>query len=401
MKGRKKLIKERNVILSVIFFFIFLNFVSAVNVGVSPASISFKEVLRGGYAERVAIVSADSDKPVLVNIKPRGEIAEWLNFSEEEFTVSKDNPYFLKISVLPPSDIPNGDYNGFLRIEVGSSAEFVEEHAVGMVKSSLDLAISVEIIDIEIARCVASDLEVLSSEKGEDIILKMKISNEGNIRLKPDVVFDIWDFDKITILDSEQFLSDEIMPSTEKEVKFKFNSNDFDPGQYWSEVSVLDCSHSQILTFDILEPGSLSAKGVLLNILTKGVVNVGETSSIIVNFKNIGEKEVNAQFRGEVTKNGKIIDIFESEISKVPVSAVEEFNFYFTPKTEGKYIVSGRVYYDKKKTFEMSSSLEVVREGGISFVWGVYLLFFLGIGFLFYRIRKEKKIYLDRLGRLK
>ncbi|MGD9276125.1 MAG: hypothetical protein PVJ67_03045 [Candidatus Pacearchaeota archaeon] len=384
-----------------ILILLFVNFISAINIGVSPASISFKDVLRGGYAERTVIISADSDLPVTVNLKPRGDIEDWFIFEEEEFTVSKDEPYSLKVSVLPPSDIPNGGYTGFLRIEVGGSTESIEEHAVGTVKSSLDLAVSIEVTDIEITKCVASNLEIISAEKGDDIILKMKVANGGNIRLKPTVELDIWDFDKISIIDEEDFLGNEILPSTEKELEFRFNSKDFEIGQYWSDAFVTECFYSQVLTFDVMEPGTLSARGILLNILTKGTVEVGETSLMIVNFKNTGEKEIDAQFRGEVTKNGKIIDILESPLSKVPVNSVEEFNFYFTPKSEGKYIVNGRVYYEGKKTFELSSVLEAIEKNGFSLIWGVYVMFIFVIGFLFYRIRREKKIYLDKLRRIK
>ncbi len=398
MKKRKEFNIERKIFLAGLLVLFFMNFVSCANIGVSPASISFKDVLRGGYSERMVVVSADSDEPITVTLKPRGEIADWLNFSSGEFTVSKGKPYLLKVSVLPPSDIPNGEYNGFLRLEVGGSVESIEEHAVGTIKSSLDLAISVGITDVEITRCVASDLEILSAEQGDDVILKMKVANEGNIRLKPNVELDIWDSDKISVINTEDFLGDEILPSTEKELEFRFNSEDFDIGQYWSDAYVIDCSYSQALTFDVMEPGALSAKGVLLNILTKGTVGVGETSSIIANFKNTGEKEIDAQFRGEVTKNGKIIDILESDVFKVPVSSVEEFKFYFTPNSEGKYIVSGRVYYAGKKTFEQSSSLEAVSSrSGFSFVWLIYAGFVFAIGLLFYKIRKEKKIYLDKL----
>ena len=35
----------------------------------------------------------------------------------------------------------------------------------------------------------------------------------------------------------------------------------------------------------------------------------------------------------------------------VPIGETNDFEFYFTPQEPGKYVVSGRVYYDGKKTF--------------------------------------------------
>ncbi|MCF7910310.1 hypothetical protein K9L16_01405 [Candidatus Pacearchaeota archaeon] len=383
-----------------ILFLFLLNFLSAANIGISPASINFNNVLRGGYAEKIVVVSSDSETPVPVILKPRGDISEWLNFSSEEFFVSRNEPYLLKISVLPPEDIPNGNYSGFLRVEVGSSGESIEEHAVGIIKSSIDLAISVGVTDVEIVRCVASSLKVSSAEEGDDIILKMNVENEGNVRLNPRVVFDVWDFDKITVLNSEEFFGDTILPSTEEELEFRINSNNLEPGQYWSDVYVPECLTDQTLTFDILKEGALSVRGVLLNILTADYVVVGETTKIIANFKNTGEKEVDAQFKGQITRDGKIVEILESDVFKVPVSSLEVFNLYFTPQKQGKYVVSGRILYDGKKTFELSSSIEAI-SNKIPLIWIVYFLFILVIFYLFYKIRKEKKIYLKKLRRLR
>ncbi len=44
----------------------------------------------------------------------------------------------------------------------------------------------------------------------------------------------------------------------------------------------------------------------------------------------------------------KIIQILESENSLVDMGESNTFKFYFTPKIQGKYIVSGRVFYDEK-----------------------------------------------------
>ena len=47
-------------------------------VGVSPGSYGFKEVLRGGYAERSFTVTLSKDEPVKVSLEPLGEIKNWI-----------------------------------------------------------------------------------------------------------------------------------------------------------------------------------------------------------------------------------------------------------------------------------------------------------------------------------
>jgi len=374
--------------------------VSSVNIGISPATINFEEVMRNGYAERIVVISADSEDFIDVELTPRGEIIDWLNFSEWNFSVSKDNPYYLKVSINPALDTPNGNYTGFLRVMTSATGEDIEGHAVGKIKSSLDLVINVEVTDVEIVDCVVSNVKVSSVEKGDDIVLTMDILNKGNIRLYPQVLFHVWDFDQTSILHEKDFFGNEILPTTKESIEFRVKSGIFNVGQYWSDVSVPDCVYNSLLTFDILEQGALSARGLLLSILTKKEAKIEETVPIEVNFKNVGEKEVEAQFKGKVTREGKIVQILESEKALVSVNEIEKFYFYFTPERAGKYIISGRVYYSGKKTFESSAVLEVV-SNGFSVMPLVYGLFIILIGILFYKIRKERKKYFMRLKHLK
>ena len=385
---------EKKLLILLILILLCYN-VKAVNIGISPATISFQNVLRNGYSERKVIVSTDSIKPVEVTIKTRGEIAEWLKFSEKNFTISKNKTHILTISINPPADIPNGNYTGFVRFSTGSlGGEGVEGHATGIVRATVDLAIKVEITDIEIVECSVSNFEVQSVEKGDDIIFSGEVTNKGNIRLRPQIKIDIWDKEQISIVKSKEFIGDEILPTRKGNLTLRIPSNELNTDQYWAEVSVIQCYFSKLLTFDILEPGVLKAEGKLLGIVTKREAEAGETVPIIAKFKNTGEKELDAQFKGKVTKEGKIIQLLESEIFKVPIGQTFDFTLYFTPTKEGKYIISGRVFYNNKRTFELSAVLNVLSKKfklkNLLIIFA-YLVLAVLIGFLLYKIRKEKK----------
>jgi len=388
----------------IISLFLNLGIISAVNLGISPASVEFKEVLRNGYSERWIVISADSEKPIGVEIEPRGEIKDWLNFSERNFSVSKNKPYYLGIFVTPPSDIPNGNYSGFLRVKTGSIGEGIEEHVVGIVRSALDLTVKIGITDIEIKECSVSSVKVDSVEKGDDIVFYADIKNDGNIRLKPDVIINIWDKDQISVIKNEEFYGEDILPTTKGNVSLRVKSDDLEIGQYWADFLALDCYFSQTLTFDILEEGALKASGILLGIITRKTSEVGETVPLIAKFENTGEKELEAQFKGQINRGESIIQILESEKVMVPVSSTNDFNFYFTPEKPGKYVISGRIFYSGKKTFESSTTLEVV-SGNINFssliIFLIYSFFVLLILYLIYKIRKKKKLYLKKLKEVK
>jgi len=378
--------------------------VFAANIGVSPASLEFRNVLRGGYSEEIIVISADADRPVFVELIPRGEIVDWLDLSVWNFTVSKNEPYFLKVSINPPDDIPNGNYTGFLRIMTGELGEGVKGNAVGIIRSSLDLSINADVTDIEVTDCISNSFNVNSVEEGDDIVFTMDVVNNGNVRLRPRVTIDIWDENQISIVKNEEFRGKVILPTTKDKLSFRVDSEGLGIGQYWADVSVIECYDSKTLTFDILKPGALRAEGALLGIVTRREAEIGQTVPIEINFKNTGEKEVDAQFKGRVTLGDKIIQILETERLNVPISETEKFNLFFTPQEEGKHIISGRVFYSGKRTFESSAVLNVISK---QFKWGaiiapiIYVLLIFVIAILFFRIRKERRAYINKIRGLK
>jgi len=377
-----------------------LSFVSSVNIGISPASVKFEDVVRNGYAERYIVVSADSESPVEVELTPRGEIKDWISYPEETFKVSRDKPYYVKVSITPPVDTPNGNYSGFIKFLTTSQAQNIEDHAVGKILSSLDLALSVGVTDIEVKDCSAKNIKITSVEQGDDVVLSMDVLNKGNVKLNMRALFDVWDQDQISVVKSEEFFGQSILPTVEEPVEFRFTSSDMDLGQYWGELSLVECLQESLLTFDVLEEGALKSKGILLNILSKREAKTKETVAFAANFKNTGEKEVTAEFKGKATLNGVIVQTFESEKLKVAQDMIDEFSFFFTPQKAGKYVVSGRVYYDGKKTYEVSTTLDVL-SSGFSVMPVVYGILIFVIIFFVVKIRHDKKVYREKLRRLK
>ncbi len=400
----KKLIKKINFVLIFGILILNINLSSGANVGISPAQINFQNVLRGGYAEKFTTITIDSTEPVKINVSVRGEIENWIYFEEKEFNVSKGNPHHLKIIIRPPKDVPNGNYSGFVRIRTYSDPKTFEGYATGIINAAIDLSVNVEITDIEILSCTATQFNVESAEKGDPIIFNAEIFNNGNIKLKPKFKIEIWDENQIEIIKEIEFTGEEISPTTSKKININVDSSNMKIGQYWAEISSVDCYASQTLTFDILEEGALKASGILTKIITVPWVEKGDTTLIKAYFENNGEKTVNAVFKGEITLDGKIVQILQSESAYVGIGDTNEFDFYFTPNKQGKYIVSGRVFYSGKRTFEKSAIINVIEKGfKISNlkIPLIYLSLIIAIAFLIYKIRKERKKIERKIKRLK
>lgn len=399
----------KNKIKILIVFLVTIIFITqntlAANIGISPASIYFENVLRGGYSEKIVTITIDTEEETRVEIVPRGEIMEWLEFPEETFSVSKNNPYNLRLSANPPEDTPNGNYTGFLRVKSSStSREQQEGQATGIVLPVLDLFVQIEVTDIEYFKCQATNFRVSSVEEGDNLILKADILNLGNIKIKPELRADIWDSEQIEMVLSKGTSNTQIDPTTKKEVELIIDSSNFELGQYWVDLSAIDCGSSSTLTFDILEEGALKADGKLKDIIINVPVELKETTLIKSLFENTGEKDVKALFQGKISLEGKTVQLLESEKQIIEVGEIGEFDFYFTPKQPGIYIVSGRVSYDGKRTYEKSVKM-IVKPKGITFRditrYILYLVLIFGIAFLLYKIRQEKTKYQNKLRSFK
>lgn len=390
MKKREKVFLIAS-LLSLIFF---ISIANAANVGVSPASINFEKVLRGGYAERYVTISYGDTAPIGVDISFNGEIASWLNVSETHMEVSRDKPGRLLLSVSPDVEVPNGNYSGNMRVFINSNVGPIDQQAVGIVKTALDLVVTVEIVDFEIKECQASQFSTYSAEKGDPIIVNMTILNAGNTRFKPEIEAKIWDLEQLNIIKTELYNSQEIKPTKEDPFSFEISTDNLEVGQYWMELSAIDCYNTQLLTFDVLEPGALKAQGYIKEIISKTWVGKGETTSINVLFENTGEKKVNAHFAGKISMGDKIIQKLESESMSINPGEQLPFQFYFTPNNIGRYTISGIVIYDGKRTFEKSKILNVQQSGiklSTIITYVVYLILVAIVAYVIYLIRRDRR----------
>jgi len=395
--------RGRNTILVLATLILLSQITFAANVGVSPATLTFKDVLRGGFAERPVMVIIDTIDPVDVTVTSRGEIESWLTFSKENFSVSKGKAFQLMVSVTPPSDTPNGNYTGFVTVKSSRLSQGQEGHATGLIIPTLDIFVTVQVTDKEVKKCRATGFKVASVEENDDIIFEVDVLNEGNIRINPSITFDIWDQDSINLVKQSEYSQTQIKPTQTSHMLIRIPSSDLDLGQYWVDMSAIDCYASQTLTFDILEEGALRAAGVLERIIVSPWADIDEIVPVAVSFKNTGEKPLEAKFVGKVMFKNKIIQLLESEDPLyVPIDNQTNFQFYFTPRKAGKYIISGRVFYDNKRTYEQSAILNVNPDSNIlkslakSATYAILIAIILA---LLFKIRNERKNYFKKMRR--
>jgi len=415
------MLKKRNynlmriVFIGVIIISISVN-VGAVGMGVSPGSVSFKNVLRGGYAEKTVMVSTSSDVPIECEVSAEGPFKDWLSYSPgKTFTLSPRSHFRLKIIVQPPDDVPNGVYDGYITVAILPKGG----PGAGMgaaISAAVSLRSSIEISDLEILHYNVLAVSVKDTEERMPIEFSMDLENDGNVRLYPKIHIDILSEDKSSILKSVDYSEKLLLPTTKESILITIE-NDLPIGKYFGKVTAYMNNNvimEKLLGFEVLERGSLRIQGKLLKIeLNKIWVEVGEIVEVKAYFKNTGVLAAPAIFKGKATLDDSVVGIIESDEIEIPVGQTGELTTYFTPKESGRHIISGRVYFSKKVTHEKSSILNVMEaeikettttipeteSGGIDIhliIDTFLILIFIVLGFFFWKrrtkpIKEEKK----------
>ena len=337
--------------------------VEASSIAINPGSLRVNNMVRGGYAERTVRVSTNEERAIVRVAfgNPNNEMNNWvtLNPGESEFEIGRDNPREIRISVEPPLDTPNGNYNTSIIFMIRGVEDF-RGMTGAIIDTAVGFSIFTTIVDDEVISCSVLRESISSIESGEELISRFRIQNNGNIRLNPTINIEIWNQEKSSleriIMSNEQ----SILPTTIEEVSVIEPSRGLQPGQYFADISIPECRYEQSLTFDILEIGAISSEGELIGIRVPAWNNRSDEIPINPVFQNTGERAVEAYFEGVVKLDGIIKARLSTPRLLVQPKQRFEFQTYFSSDEPGRYEVSGRVYYDNKRTFEKINRFNIL-----------------------------------------
>jgi len=335
-----------------------VDLVLAVSIGASPGRINFGGVLQGGYAEQVLKVSTDSEFPVPAVFTVEGDIETWVTFGEEDIILEGNVPNPVKIIVQPPQDTQVGNYTGKIKFQTGSLGNLTGR-AGGFVQASVTININVEIIGTQIIKCKSGGFSIEDIEIGNPTTITASVINEGNVRIRPEMDIRITDIDRVANFYSETFIGQQILPTTTDFIGFTFNPS-LPVGQYWVDLSIDQCRASDLLTISIVEVGGIIDNGLFRSLRSKPRALQNETVELIAKFQNQGSRTVTAKFIGNAKLGDRITHVLES--GEFAISSQEEFDIpiFITAKELGRYVITGRVVYNKKLTFEKGTILTII-----------------------------------------
>ncbi len=331
--------------------------VNAVVIGINKMRIDYKNMLRAGYAQDTVRITTDSSDPVFIDYIIEGYAKDWITIKPEVINVTASKPALVTIIVQPPSDVANGNYSATVRFLTKSIGTPSGQFGASVIMA-LPVNINIEITGVELKSCSIGGFSIPDFEIRQPLVLHYSVHNTGNVRVKPELLLEVWDRDFENIVLSKHFTSDEVLPTVIQDFE-EIIDNDLSIGQYWAVISSSECTGQGKLTFDVLQVGGVSDKGELLRLELKPKARTGELLEVAAAFKNLGSRSVLASMQGKVEFKGKIVKLLTSQELRVNPGETTMLKDYFKPLKPGVYKVSARVKYNNKLTFEKSETVLV------------------------------------------
>jgi hypothetical protein len=350
-----------------VLFFGMARIVNAASIGISPAELSFDNVLKGGYAESAVSVSTSSETPLNFTISAQGAVKDWIGFEpSQNLTISRNEMKRVSIIVKPPATVANGVYTGNILVSTSSARTGGTGAGVGVTTGTTS-DITVKITGDEIKKAAVENMEVRDTEEGYPVEFLISILNQGNVVITPLITIEISKKNGTDVLRSASHGETSILPTKMGIIRVKMGTEGLDKGEYAAKVGVFlgeEKLAESTLSFSLLERGTLSKKGVLQKIWNEPWVNAGDVVKIDAYFENQGEVLVSGKFKGEVYRAGKLVEVVESEELEAPLGKTIVLSAYFRPQFPGQYVVRGSVIYGGKTTETKESYINVGPQAG-------------------------------------
>lgn len=413
---------DRFFLLGILFLVIFSSGVFSQSLAISPPSIDFGPLIRGGYAEETIRISTREEIPKEISIELSDESnLTWFRIEPEQdsYTVSRDNPLELNFILEPPVDQPNGFYESQINFRVSPESEDeLSGETISRLSYSISGLLSAEISDLEIDDCSIHSLSFDESLSIDDQTFSFSLDfrNTGNVFIEPTVELTFKDSIDESIELRREIDFDTINPTISETLSEEFNTN-LDEGQFLLEISVPHCDFSRSSLINIIGEGELISSGRVSNVkIEPQRTIVNNPIEIIASYVNDGQRQNTVFVRFAIYRDGQVVDFIDTEEVNVDKGERYDFSTIFTPQDEAQYEVITRGYYDRSITYDVSSSFKAFSEdridelrdyqdqtgeeiGGIeddklsfSTIF-IVLIFSLSILFLVMIIKKKKKTF--------
>ncbi len=256
--------KKALVFLFLSFALFFLqNGVAKAGFGVSPPSVSNKNLVPGSFYEQdVYLVQSKPDQTLHATVKiDAGTISNWIKIENgNTFDIPKGTQQFpMKVDVNVPSSAPLGNYKG--TITVNTSPANGNPGGV-QVTLGAEVAINLDITDIKVSDFSIQNFQIPDTAKGSPIKFVIKVKNSGNTENGPTKVgltfFD--QYHNKQLGQQELSVAEKVQSFQTKDISVEFPNN-LDVGSYWADVKIYSDDKVAVdsrLVFNVVSPSAVA-----------------------------------------------------------------------------------------------------------------------------------------------
>jgi len=199
-----------------VIFSVMISNIALAGVGLSPASVEFYNMTRGGYAERYLTISNPGEEMTEVRVSAEGGISEFLLFYPSIFNLTGNAYQIVMINASPPVDMPNGIYEGTVFVVSRPLFEGAAQGSQLIVASGVSARTFIEVTDVETKEYTVETAMIYETEECRDIQINLAIRNTGNVRATPKANIMITSMDGSVTLQNYDFTGDVMLPTTLK-----------------------------------------------------------------------------------------------------------------------------------------------------------------------------------------
>ncbi len=373
----------------IVIFFILIAMVhpvAGVGMGISPSQMEFDSALKGYHYESSFTIFNTGSESTNFSLGTSGDIADWVTFAgpggdELSFVeVVPNGRESLVVTIQVPDTAANGNYTGQLVITSISQESEGEGSSSSMVVGA-NADILIEVTGQQVIRGEVTDIRIIDTEPGYPVVLETKFLNKGNVEVTPEILISIFNQDDVvkTFVDTSHAVKPQAHATMGSEWMTDISTL---PGDYRAKVEVrLNDSllFSDELDFIIYPVGTLSRQGEVTGVLIEGDLIPENLLKINVYFKNTGDIETDAMFKGEVYDGDTLVDIISSDELFVDENKEVILESYFRPTAETTYSIKGKVIYSGKETPVIEIPMEVSNPSmpGFSLIMALSMLMLL------------------------
>jgi hypothetical protein len=332
--------------------------VQAPGLGISPPSFTVADALRGGEYERTITVFNTADDDGDYELGATGPESGWITFYHTDdpetpitaLTIKGHTKERVLVKIQVADDASNRDYTPTIYVksippEATAGAGGAVAHAV----LKMPVSATIQVTGVQILKGTVESITTADTEIGYPLRIKVAFKNDGNVGANPKIAIRITKDG--THIDSFVHDASGIKPGKADTINIPWNTTE--PGDYSASVSVSlgdETLATKDVPFTILPRGAITRKGVLESLSLEGEPVVNRVIKVLAAFENTGTSDARAKFKGELYRDGELVDVLESEEKLVVAGEKPQLIAYYKITVPGEYKIEGIVCYEGKDT---------------------------------------------------